>query len=96
MEKNDPYLNDVQNQNLAYRAKLPTPKTVHPNTKQSKSLPPEEDYMEFDDVAYHRTNINLNQERMIQKGKFLLLLNWSKAFMMQTYKICVDILQLSR
>ena len=82
MEKNNPYLNDVQNQNLAYRAKLPIPKTVHPNTKQSKNLPPDGDYMEFDDVAYHRTNTNFNQVQMIQKGKFLPLLNCSKVFLM--------------
>ena len=82
MEKNDPYLNEVQNQNLAYRAKLPTPKTVHPNTKQSENLPPDGDNMEFDNAASHRTNINFNQVRMIQKGKFLSLLNWSKVFLM--------------
>ena len=82
MEKNDPYLNDVQNHNLAYRAKLPTPKTMHPNIKQSKNLPPDGDYMEFDNLASHRTNENLNQERMIQKGKVLPLLNWSKVFQM--------------
>ena len=82
MEKNDPYLNDVQNQNLAYRAKLPTPNAEHPHIKQSKSLPPEEDYTEFDDVAYHHINTNLNQVQIIQKGKFLPLLNCSKAFQM--------------
>ena len=73
MEKNDSYMNDLQYQNLAYRAALTTPNTVHLNTKQSKNLPLplEEVYVEPDAKSSHRINVNLHQQRMINKGKYL-------------------------